>query len=146
MTTLFQREFTVADEYTYNRQTPARWVLAHVWRYPWLPIVFVTTVIGMAVAQSFGAVFIGRAFDVLLNGGNAADLGVAALWVASAYLGYGACDIVNSLALRVLGQRVERDARDEMYVSLLGKSQTFLGRQRVGDLMARATNDVAQVT
>ena len=41
-----------------------------------------------------------------------------------------------------LAQRVERDARDELYVSLLGKSQTFHGRQRIGDIMARATNDV----
>ncbi|NIP22935.1 MAG: ABC transporter ATP-binding protein, partial [Phycisphaerae bacterium] len=31
---------------------------------------------------------------------------------------------------------------DELYVSLLGKSQTFHGRQRIGDIMARATNDV----
>jgi ATP-binding cassette subfamily B protein len=49
------------------------------------------------------------------------------------------------MAIRVLAQRVERDARDELYVSLLGKSQTFHGRQRVGDLMARVTNDVQLV-
>ncbi|MEI7771646.1 MAG: ABC transporter ATP-binding protein, partial [Chloroflexales bacterium] len=61
------------------------------------------------------------------------------------YLGYGASDIVNSLAIRVLAQRVERDARDEIYLSLLGKSQSFHGRQRAGDLMARVTNDVQQV-
>jgi len=141
-----QREFTIANEYHYDRRSPTRWVLAHVLRYPVLPVVFVVTVIGMAVAQSLGAVFVGRAFDVLLNGGDAAALGVASLWVTSAYLGYGACDIVNSLALRVLGQRVDRDTRAELYGSLLGKSQTFLGRQRVGDLMARATNDVGQIT
>ncbi len=38
-------------------------------------------------------------------------------------------------------RRPGRDARDELYLSLLGKSQTFHNRQRVGDLMARATND-----
>ncbi len=141
-----QREFTIANEYHYDRRSPTRWILAHVLRYPVLPVVFVVTVIGMAVAQSLGAVFVGRAFDVLLNGGDAAALGIASLWVTSAYLGYGACDIVNSLALRVLGQRVDRDTRAELYGSLLGKSQTFLGRQRVGDLMARATNDVGQIT
>ena len=42
----------------------------------------------------------------------------------------------------MLAQRFERDAREELYVSLLGKSQTFHNRQRVGDIMARATNDV----
>jgi ATP-binding cassette, subfamily B, bacterial len=30
-------------------------------------------------------------------------------------------------------------------ISLLGKSQTFHNRQRVGDIMARATNDVRQL-
>ena len=32
-----------------------------------------------------------------------------------------------------------------MYISLLGKSQTFHDRQRVGDIMARATDDVRQL-
>jgi ATP-binding cassette subfamily B protein len=40
---------------------------------------------------------------------------------------------------------MERDSRDELYISLLGKSQTFHGRQRIGDIMARATNDVRQL-
>ena len=65
--------------------------------------------------------------------------------MVAAYVGYGLFDIVNSMAIRILAQRVERDARDELYLSLLSKSQTFHGRQRVGDLMARVTNDVQQV-
>jgi hypothetical protein len=40
---------------------------------------------------------------------------------------------------------MERDAREELTISLLGKSQTFHNRQRVGDIMARATNDVRQL-
>jgi ATP-binding cassette subfamily B protein len=40
---------------------------------------------------------------------------------------------------------VERDVRDELYVSLLGKSMTFHNLQPVGDTMARATNDVREV-
>jgi ATP-binding cassette subfamily B protein len=47
--------------------------------------------------------------------------------------------------VETLGQRLERDAREELYISLLGKSQTFHNRQRVGDIMARATNDVRQL-
>ena len=36
-----------------------------------------------------------------------------------------------------------RDASEKtLALSLLGKSQTFHGRQRVGDIMARTTNDV----
>ena len=50
--------------------------------------------------------------------------------------------LLRNFSIEFLAQRIERDARDELYVSLLGKSQTFHGRQRIGDIMARATNDV----
>lgn len=42
-----------------------------------------------------------------------------------------------------IGKRFEADAREELYRALLGKSQTFHDRQRVGDIMARATDDVS---
>lgn len=48
----------------------------------------------------------------------------------------------RNYANEIIAQRLERDTRDELYVSLLGKDQTFHGRQRIGDIMARATNDV----
>ena len=115
---MHHREFTIPNEYHYDRRSAPRWALSHVLRYPVLPLVFLLTAVGMAAAQSLGAVFVGRAFDALIGGGGQAQLAVAALWVVAAYLGYGACDIVNSLALRVLGQRVERDARAELYLSL----------------------------
>jgi ATP-binding cassette subfamily B protein len=57
----------------------------------------------------------------------------------------GFTDIVNSFSIETLAQRLERDARSELYLSLLGKSQTFHNRQRVGDIMARATGDVRQL-
>ncbi|MBI3241950.1 MAG: ABC transporter ATP-binding protein, partial [Chloroflexi bacterium] len=44
-----------------------------------------------------------------------------------------------------IGQRLERDTRAELYASLLGKSMTFHGFQPVGDIMARATNDVREI-
>jgi ATP-binding cassette subfamily B protein len=57
-------------------------------------------------------------------------------------VGQGVMGLARNYCAEFMAQRVERDARDELYVSLLGKSQTFHGRQRVGDVMARATNDV----
>lgn len=53
----------------------------------------------------------------------------------------GGMDIINAFSIETLAQRTERDARQELYLSLLGKSQTFHNRQRVGDIMARASND-----
>lgn len=140
-----RREFTIANEYTYDHRSPLRWLAAHILRYPVLLITFLLTTVGMAASQSMSAVMVGRAFDTVLNNAGVSALTIAALLTVSAYVGYGLFDIVNSMAIRVLAQRVERDARDELYLSLLSKSQTFHGRQRVGDLMARVTNDVQQV-
>lgn len=142
---MISREFTVADEYTYDRRSPGRWITAHVLRYPILPIIFVITTFGMAIFQSIAAVQIGRAFDAVAGGASRAQLSVEALRIAGSYLIFGFSDIVNSISIRILFLRIERDTREEIYLSLLGKSQTFLGQQRLGDLMARATNDVQQV-
>jgi ATP-binding cassette subfamily B protein len=45
----------------------------------------------------------------------------------------------------MIGQRLERDARAELYASLLGKSMTFHSLRPVGEIMARATNDVHEL-
>ncbi len=140
------REFTVADEYHYDYRSPWRWVASHIRRYPLLPIFFLITTMAMAGAQSLSAVLVGRAFDtVIANLGGVAIASAAGL-VAASYLAYAGFDIINTIIVRILSQRVERDARDEVYLSLLGKSQTFHGRQRTGDLMARVTNDVQQTS
>ncbi|HRF97816.1 MAG TPA: ABC transporter transmembrane domain-containing protein, partial [Aggregatilineales bacterium] len=39
----------------------------------------------------------------------------------------------------------ERDVRDELYASLLGKSMTFHDLMPVGEIMARVTNDVREL-
>ena len=139
------REFTIDNEYQYDLRSPLRWLISHIRRYAGLLITFVLTTAGMGATQSLSAVLVGRAFDTVNNGEGVAALTFAALLAAASYLSFGLLDIVNSLAIRFLAQRVERDARDELYLSLLSKSQTFHGQQRVGDLMARVTNDVQQV-
>ncbi|MEZ4710610.1 MAG: hypothetical protein R3A44_25655 [Caldilineaceae bacterium] len=128
------REFTIDNEYQYSLRSPVRWLSSHILRYPWLLIVFVLTTAGMGGAQSMSAVLVGRAFDTVNNAQGAAALTFAALLVVISYVSFGLFDIVNSLAIRVLAQRVERDARDELYLNLLSKSQTYHGRQRIGDL------------
>ncbi|MCZ7667165.1 MAG: hypothetical protein M5U34_08080 [Chloroflexi bacterium] len=44
--------------------------------------------------------------------------------------------MIRNWSNEVVAQRMERDTRDELYVSLLGKDQSFHGRQRIGDIMA----------
>jgi len=57
----------------------------------------------------------------------------------------GLLQLGRNFGAELLAQREERDIRDELYISLLGKSMTFHSLQPVGDTMARATNDVREI-
>ncbi|MFX1340762.1 MAG: ABC transporter ATP-binding protein, partial [Promethearchaeota archaeon] len=50
--------------------------------------------------------------------------------------------LINSMLREVLAQRLERDVRKEFYANLLGKSQSFHDQQKIGEIMARTTDDV----
>jgi ATP-binding cassette subfamily B protein len=138
-----KREFTLEDEHPYNRSGPVRWIVSHAARYPLFPLLIVLAAIFNNLAYSYIQILIGRAFDLITTPGWALSaLAVLALSVVATAVGQGVTGLTRNYAGEFMAQRVERDARDELYVSLLGKSQTFHGRQRIGDIMARATNDV----
>ena len=141
-----KREFTLENEYPYNRSGPVRWILSHAARYPLLPLSMILAATINNIAYSYVQVFIGRGFDLITTPGwQAAQLLGLALSILATAVVQGTTGLARNYTAEFLAQRVERDARDELYVSLLGKSQTFHGRQRIGDIMARATNDVRQL-
>lgn len=141
-----KREFTVADEYLYDRSGPLRWIVSHLLRYPWLPAATVILAVLGTVFESLNRLLVGRAFDLVLSSRATTQLLLAAvLPILWAGLGQGASQLVRNMVIELLAQRFERDARDELYLALLGKSLTFHGRQRIGDVMARATGDVRQL-
>ena len=137
------REFSLEHEYPYNRSGPARWILSHALRVPIWPIGMVLWAALDNLGYSYIQVFVGLAFDLIATPGwtHAALLGVAA-GLLGASLAQAMGGLLRNYSGEVIAQITERDARHELYVSLLGKSQTFHGRQRIGDIMARATNDV----
>ncbi|MDH7490414.1 MAG: ABC transporter ATP-binding protein [Anaerolineae bacterium] len=138
-----KREFTVANEYRYNRAGPLRWIVSHILRYPWLPGATILLAIAVSILTSTNSVLVGRAFDLVAAPGTTPAMVLhAALVILAIGAGQGIAQLLRNLAVEMLAQLVERDARDELYLSLLGKSLTFHGRQRIGDIMARATNDV----
>ncbi|MCL4298562.1 MAG: ABC transporter ATP-binding protein/permease [Anaerolineae bacterium] len=138
-----KKEFTVANAYSYNRSSPRRWLLSHVLRYPLFPLGMLLAALVNNLFYSYIQIFVGRAFDLITTSDWPASvlLGLA-LSAAGVAVGQGLTGLARNYCGEFLAQRVERDTRDELYISLLGKSQTFHGRQRVGDIMARATNDV----
>ena len=141
-----KQEFTLEHEYHYNRAGPLRWISSHLWRYPLFPLAVVAAAILNNGFYSNIQIYIGRAFDLIATAGweTKVLLGLALGAVASA-AGQGVTGLIRNFAVEFLAQRIERDTRDELYANLLGKSQTFHGRQRIGDIMARATNDVRQL-
>jgi ATP-binding cassette, subfamily B, bacterial len=139
-------EFRVADAVDYDRRSPLRWVLSHLGRYPGLWVGFAATALLTSVLSSAIPRLTGVAFDtVLQSDADPRRLLLVALAVLGAVLGRGLVDLGSAVAIETLAQRLERDARDELYLGLLGKSQTFHNRQRVGDVMARASSDVRQL-
>ena len=141
-----RREFTVANEYRYNRSSPGRWVISHVMRYCWLPLGMVVASILSNYLMSYSRVLVGNAFTWVTGPQpQLAGLFTIAMWVGITRMGQALAGLGRSVSMEILAQRLECDCRDELYISLLGKSLTFHGQQRVGDLMARATNDVRQI-
>jgi ATP-binding cassette subfamily B protein len=91
-------------------------------------------------------IYIGQAFNAILSSPPKLDvLGRAALLIVITQTVRSALQLVRNFAAELIAQRVERDIRDELYISVLGKSMTFHSLQPVGDTMARATNDVREV-
>jgi ATP-binding cassette subfamily B protein len=140
------QEFTLAGAVAYRTDSPLAWLSSHLVRYPWLPVVVVLGTISTALLMALVPFLIGQAFDLILGGqAPLTNLGWLALWLLVIGLLRGLLQLVSAWTLELLAQRLERDTRAELFVSLLGKSQTFHNRQRVGDIMARATSDVKQI-
>jgi len=141
-----RREFSVADQHQSDRRSPVRWILSHMLRYKGYLFSFLTA--STVTAALFAAIpaLTGQAFnEVLKPDPDPAQLMLIALTMLGMVVLRGVTDIINAFSIETLAQRLERDAREELYISLLGKSQTFHNRQRVGDIMARAANDVRQL-
>ncbi|MBF8185551.1 ABC transporter ATP-binding protein [Nonomuraea sp. K274] len=125
-----------------------RWLWSHLRRQPVHLIGFLGGSLVMTVLNAMVPQLTGDAFDAILGErGRPMDaLGLISLALLAIVAARGLFDIVARMSSEVLAKRLERDTRDELYVSLLGKSQTFHNRQRVGDLMARAANDIRQLS
>lgn len=133
----------------FNHQGPLRWIISHITAYWILICLVILGAFGNAGLNAFVPLLIGQAFNAVLLDPEINTIGRTLLWLA---LGIGASQVVRAglqfarnYGAELLAQRVERDIRDELYTSLLGKSMTFHSLQSVGETMARATNDVREV-
>ena len=138
-------EFTVSDTYPYNRSNPIRWIFSHVLRYRVFFFLTCGLYLTSWISNTYSRVLIGGAAGEIIAPTAADGLLKISLAVLFVLLLTSFSDLTGSLLIETIAQRLTRDSREELYISLLGKSQTFHDRQRVGDIMARATDDMNQM-
>jgi ATP-binding cassette subfamily B protein len=139
-------EFAIESPFRSDRRTPLRWILSHVSNHKWLVVTMFIGAFGNAALAAFVPIMIGIAFNaVIMDPPDVAVIGRVALGIIASQSVRAVLQLGRNFSSEVMGQRLERDTREELYLSLLGKSMTFHGLQPVGDTMARATNDVREV-
>ncbi|HYF66341.1 MAG TPA: ABC transporter ATP-binding protein [Herpetosiphonaceae bacterium] len=137
-------EFVVERTWEPDHSTPLRWVWSYVRRnMNWVVGLFFGA-FGNAAFAAAVPLLTGAAINAVRTGDRDA-LFWAAIWIVVGQLVRAFVQLLRNFSSEVIGQRLERDVRDELYTSLLGKSMAFHDSKPTGDIMARATNDVREM-
>jgi len=126
-----------------RRKGPRRWILRHIFHGS-NKILFIIVLFTTIIASNLSSiimVIIGNAISDFLIG-NYSTLGFYTIFILLLSVGTPIMRLTNYMLREVIAQRMERDCRKEFYSNLLGKSQSFHEQQKIGDLMARVTDDV----
>lgn len=126
-----------------RQKGPNRWIIAHILHGSnkiYVLIIFLGTII-YTILSSAIMIIVGNAIDEFMLG-ISTNLMYYILLISLFAFGSPLLHMINGLLTETLAQRMERDTRQEFYTNLLGKSQSFHDQQRIGDIMARTTNDV----
>lgn len=139
-------EFAVSTANYSDRRSPIRWLLSHLVRQKLFIGTMFLGAFGNAALAAVVPILIGLAFNAALT--TPPDLrliGLVAVGIVGSQAVRSILQLGRNFSSELIGQRLERDTREELYLSLLGKSMAFHDLQPVGDTMARATNDVREV-
>ncbi|MBI4761950.1 MAG: ABC transporter ATP-binding protein [Chloroflexi bacterium] len=139
-------EFSLQRPVAYDRASPVRWIWSHARRHGWIIVMMIIGAVGNAALAAVVPVLTGDAFNAMLKAvPDTSVLLPLALTIGFSQIIRGVLQLGRNFGAELLAQRLERQVRDELYLSLLGKSMTFHSLQPVGDTMARATNDVREI-
>ena len=139
-------EFTVPFKYKTNRSTPLAWITSHTIHH-WLTFLLAMAgAVGNAALAYIPVFEYAKVFTQLTS--SSPD--ITAILNSAVIIGLsqslrGISQFIRNFGFELTAQKIETDVREEFYLSLLGKSMTFHALQSVGDLMARATNDIREV-
>jgi len=145
-------EFSLPEEYQVparvaaRRNSPISWIAAHFIQYWYLGLTTLIGAIGNASLAAVVPVMVGRALNALQETPPRTELLLQfALIIVVTQVFRGTLQLGRNFSAELLGQLMERDIRHELYTTLLGKSMTYHSLLPVGDVMARATNDVREI-
>lgn len=138
-------EFIARVPFKTDHRSPLRFILSHIIRHPLFGLMMIVGAFSNAALAAAVPYFIGVAFNAVINGEPFSAVGNAALAIILSQILRGGLQIMRNMSAEVFAQRIERDVRDELYASLLGKSMAFHDFQPVGEIMARVTNDVREM-
>ncbi len=121
-----------------------RTLVPYLLRYRWGYVGGLTMLLLRGLLAAALPYLLGRAVDAL-----AAMDTEDAVRIASLLLGVAAAKGLAQLGMRwtliTISRDIEYDLRNDLTAHLVGLDRRFYGRYSTGDLMARATNDLAQV-
>lgn len=127
---MVKREFAVRGADLFDRSSVLRWMLSHLLKYkPWVASFLLGTVLANLLNGGI-PILIGRAFNTVLHPTNSGEsLTLITGEILALVLVRAGFDLTGRFSAEILGKRFKRDARDELFASLLGKSQTWHNRQ-----------------
>ncbi len=138
-------EFIAHVPFKTNHSTPLRFILSHIIRHPVVGVLMIVGGFSNAALAAAVPYFIGVAFNAVIAGNQPDVIVHATIGVILSQFFRGVLQLMRNFCAEIFSQRIERDVRDELYASLLGKSMAFHDMQPVGEIMARVTNDVREM-
>ncbi len=138
-------EFVAHTSYNTNYSSPFRFIVSHVRRHPWVGLGLIIGAFSNAALAAVVPAFIGQSVNAIKD---RQDVGFVLTMVIAIVLSQAVravLQLMRNYSSEIFAQRFERDIRDELYASLLGKSMSYHDFQPVGEIMARVTNDVREM-
>jgi ATP-binding cassette subfamily B protein len=138
-------EFVARSTYKTNHSSPLRFIWSHIARHPLVAIGLLVGAFSNAALAVPIPYYVGEAFNAIINGNQWDVIIWACVGILISQVVRAVLQLMRNICSEMYGQRIERDVRDELYASLLGKSMSFHDLQPVGEMMARVTNDVREL-
>ena len=140
-------EFVVESPIKSNHSSAFRFILSHILRHPVAALLLVIGAFSNAFLAGVVPGLIGNAFEaiLLMNQDTLRLVSNSILLIIASQSLRSVLQFMRNFSAEVFAQRFERDVRDELYASLLGKSMSYHDMQPVGETMARVTNDVREM-